>query len=160
MRNVMTFDGNMAPGSPARRYGLALLVIVLLGVIGLNSIASVATGHVGVVTLFGRVTGRTMGEGIHLVNPLARVHQLSIKTQEIRERATVPSREGLTMGLEASVLYHVQPDRAADLFQRVGPSYPDVLLVPNFRSAMRSVTASNAASTLYSDARETSRGKS
>jgi prohibitin 1 len=155
MRNVMTFDGNLPPGSTARRYGLAILVIVLLGILGLNSIASVGTGHVGVVTLFGRVTGRTMGEGIHLVNPLSRVHELSVKTQEVKERATVPSKEGLTMGLEASVLYHVQPDRAADLFQRVGPSYPDILLVPNFRSAMRSVTASNSASTLYSDARET-----
>jgi prohibitin 1 len=155
MRNLMTFDGNMQSGPAARRYGLVLFVIVLLGVIGLNSIASVGTGHVGVVTLFGRVTGRTMGEGIHLVNPLARVHQLSVKTQEVKERATVPSKEGLTMSLEASVLYHVQPDRAPDLFQRVGPNYPDVLLVPNFRSAMRSVTASNAASSLYSDARET-----
>jgi prohibitin 1 len=148
MRNVMTFDGNMPPASAARRYGLALLVIVLIGILALNSIVSVATGHVGVVTLFGRVTGRTMGEGIHLMNPLAQVHQLSVKTQEVKERATVPSKEGLTMSLEASVLYHVQPDRAPDLFQRVGPSYPDVLLVPNFRSAMRSVTASNAASSL------------
>jgi regulator of protease activity HflC (stomatin/prohibitin superfamily) len=155
MRNVMTFDGNLPHGSTARRYGLAILVIVLLGIFALKSVASVGTGHVGVVTMFGRVTGRTMGEGIHLVNPLSQVHELSIKTQEVKERATVPSKEGLTMGLEASVLYHVQPDRAADLFQRVGPSYPDVLLVPNVRSAMRSVTASNSASTLYSDARET-----
>ena len=154
MRNVMTFDGNVA-GSPARRYGLALLVIVVLGVVGLKSIASVATGHVGVVTLFGRVTGRTMGEGIHLVNPLAQVHQLSVKTQEVKERATGTVERGLDLESRGVRLYHVQPDRAADLFQRVGPSYPDVLLVPNFRSAMRSVTASNAASSLYSDARET-----
>jgi prohibitin 1 len=155
MRNVMTFDPNSPTGSAARRYGLLLLVIVVLGAIGLNSLASVRTGHVGVVTLFGRVTGRTMGEGLHLVNPLAQVHQMSIKTQEVKERATVPSKEGLAMGLEASVLYHVQRDRAADLFQSVGINYPEVLLVPNFRSAMRSVTASNSASTLYSDARET-----
>ena len=140
MRNVMTFDANLPPGSSARRYGLVILVLVLVAIVGLNSVASVGTGHVGVVTLFGRVTGRTMGEGLHLVNPLSQVHQLSIKTQEVKERATVPSKEGLTMGLEASVLYHLQPDRAADLFQRVGPNYPDVLLVPNFRSAMRSVT--------------------
>jgi prohibitin 1 len=155
MRNVMTFDPNSPTGSAAKRYGLVLLGIVVLGVIGLNSLASVRTGHVGVVTLFGRVTGRTMGEGLHLVNPLAKVHQMSIKTQEVKERATVPSKEGLAMGLEASVLYHVQRERAADLFQSVGINYPEVLLVPNFRSAMRSVTASNSASTLYSDARET-----
>ena len=59
------------------------------------------------------------------------------------------------MGLEASVLYHLHPERSAELFRTIGPNYSDVVLIPNFRSAMRSVTASNTASILYSDARET-----
>jgi prohibitin 1 len=155
MRNVMTFDGDSSGRWFGRRSGVALVVVVLLGLLVLNSVASVRTGHIGVVTLFGRVTGRTLHEGLHLVNPLARVHQLNIKTQEVKERATVPSQEGLSMGLEASVLYHLQPDRASELFRTIGPNYSAVILEPNFRSAMRSVTASNTASTLYSDARET-----
>src|SRR5688572_1029329 len=85
------------------RRGLALLALVLVALTAFNSIACVTTGHVGVVTLFGRVTGRTMGEGIHMANPLARVHELTIKTLEVKERASVPSQEGLIMGLEASV---------------------------------------------------------
>lgn len=137
-----------------RAFGLGGLAVVMLAILGVNSMACVRTGHVGVVTVFGRVTGRTMSEGIHLVNPLARVQELDIKTQEVKERAAVPSREGLIMGLEASVLYHLDPARAAEVYQRVGTEYRDVLLVPNFRSAIRAVTASHLASTLYSDARE------
>src|SRR5918992_1182864 len=91
-----------------RRSGATLLLLILLAFIAANSVACVRTGHVGVVTLFGRVTGRTMGEGIHLVNPMARVHELDVKTHEIKERTSVPSTEGLIMGLEASVLYHLQ----------------------------------------------------
>jgi regulator of protease activity HflC (stomatin/prohibitin superfamily) len=53
------------------------------------------------------------------------------------------------------VLYHLRPETASDVFQKVGPGYADVLLIPNFRSAIRGVTAANLASTLYSDARET-----
>ena len=104
----------------------------------LNSVSCVRTGHVGVVTTFGRVTGRTMPEGIHLVNPLSRVHELDIKTQEIKERASVPSKEGLIMGVEVSVLYHLEPDRAAEVYQKIGTGYAEVLLVPNFRSAITS----------------------
>jgi len=137
-----------------RAISLGLLALLLLAILAMNSVACVRTGHVGVVTVFGRVTGRTMSEGIHLVNPAARVHELDIKTQEVKERASVPSREGLIMGLEASVLYHLDPPRAAEIYQRVGTDYRDVLLVPNFRSAIRAVTAANLASTLYSDARE------
>jgi len=140
--------------SGVRRSGLRLLVLAVVGLIAFNSISCVTTGHVGVVTVFGRVTGRTMGEGIHVVNPMARVHELNIKTQELKERTSVPSKEGLIMGVEASVLYHLQPDRAGDVFQKIGSGYADVLLVPNFRSAIRGVTAANLASTLYSDARE------
>jgi prohibitin 1 len=132
----------------------AFVLFAVLAFIAANSVACVRTGHVGVVTVFGRVTGRTMGEGIHLVNPVARVHELNVKTQEIKERASVPSNEGLIMGLEASVLYHLDPARAAEVFQQVGDAYSDVLLVPNFRSSMRAVTAANIASALYSDSRE------
>ena len=138
-----------------RRSGFALLAIGLFGILALNSVACVKTGHVGVVTLFGRVTTRVMGEGIHIINPLNRIHELSIKTQEVKERAAVPSTEGLIMGLEASVLYHLDPNMAADVFQKLGPNYAEVLLIPNFRSAIRAVTAANTASSLYSDARET-----
>jgi regulator of protease activity HflC (stomatin/prohibitin superfamily) len=114
----------------------------------------VHTGHVGVVSMFGRVTGRTLSEGIHVVNPAAAVTELSIKTQEVKEHAAVPSKEGLIMGLEASLLYHLDSTRAAEVFQQIGPNYAEVLLQPTFRSAIRAVTAANTAASLYSDARE------
>jgi regulator of protease activity HflC (stomatin/prohibitin superfamily) len=154
MRQSLTFDDGTRTGRLLRRGGLGLLVLILLAITAASSVSCVRTGHVGVVTMFGRVTGRTMAEGIHLVNPLARVHELDIKTQEVKERAAVPSKEGLIMGVEASVLYHLERERAAEVFRTIGSNYADVLLVPNFRSAMRAVTAANTASALYSDARE------
>jgi prohibitin 1 len=154
MRESVTDDRMLDGRGLVWRSGAALVLFAVLAFVAANSVACVHTGHVGVVTVFGRVTGRTMGEGIHLVNPVARVHELNIKTQEIKERASVPSREGLIMGLEASVLYHLDPSRAAEVLQKVGTTYSDVLLVPNLRSSMRAVTASNLASALYSDSRE------
>ena len=153
MRSAIVLDGE-GRGSGVKRAGVGLLLLTVLAVLAASSTSCVRTGHVGVVTLFGRVTGRTMPEGIHVVNPVSRVTELDIKTREIKERASVPSKEGLMMGLEASVLYHLNPDRAAEVFQKIGPDYADVLLVPNFRSAMRTVTAANTASSLYSDGRE------
>jgi len=152
MRNTITLEEGGR--KIVRRGALSMFGLLLVALVVANSVSCVTTGHVGVITLFGKVTGRTIGEGIHLVNPLARVHTLDIRTQEVKERAAVPSKEGLIMGLEASVLYHLEPERAAEVFQKVGTQYSDVLLVPNFRSAMRGVTAANNASTLYSDARE------
>jgi regulator of protease activity HflC (stomatin/prohibitin superfamily) len=153
MREPFTVEAGGAAKTVARGFGTLVLLIVAV-IVASSSTSCVPTGHVGVVSIFGRVTGRTLSEGIHLVNPASSVTELSIKTQEIKERASVPSKEGLIMGLEASILYHHDPAAAATVFQQVGPTFAEVLLVPNFRSAIRAITAGNTAASLYSDGRE------
>jgi len=153
MREPFTIE-HSAGGRTFLRATGTLVVLILVAIVALSSTSCVRTGHVGVVTLFGRVTGQTLAEGLHFVNPAANVTELDIKTQEIKEHAAVPSKEGLIMGIDASILYHLDPAQAATVFQRVGPNYAEVLLQPTFRSAMRAITAANTASALYSDARE------
>lgn len=154
MREPFTIEaGGGAAKTVVRGFGGVLLFILAL-IVASSSTSCVRTGHVGVVSVFGRVTGRALSEGIHLVNPAAAVTELSIKTQEVKEHASVPSKEGLIMGLEASLLYHLDSTRAAEVYQQIGPNYAEVLLQPTFRSAIRAVTAANTAASLYSDARE------
>jgi prohibitin 1 len=153
MREPFTIEHSGGGKTLIRGVG-ALILLVVAAIIALSSTSCVQTGHVGVVSVFGRVTGRTLSEGIHLVNPAASITELSIKTQEIKEKAAVPSKEGLIMGLEASVLYHLDPAQAATVYQQMGPTYADILLVPTFRSAIRAITAGNTAASLYSDGRE------
>jgi regulator of protease activity HflC (stomatin/prohibitin superfamily) len=93
--------------------------------------------------------------GINPVNPLARVVKYSIQTQEHKETMQVLSREGLTIGLEVSALYRLNPDSAARVYKTVsGGDYETIILIPQFRSICRSVTASFQASALYSTERE------
>jgi prohibitin 1 len=154
MREPFTIEHSAGGGKSFVR-GIGLLVLLAAIVIVASSATScVRTGHVGVVSVFGRVTGQTLSEGIHIVNPVANVTELSIKTQEIKEKAAVPSKEGLIMGLEASILYHLDPSQAAVVYQSIGPTFAEVLLVPTFRSAIRAITAGNTAASLYSDGRE------
>ena len=154
MREPFTIEHSVGGGRAFIRGAGMLLLVVVAVIIALSSTSCVRTGHVGVVSIFGRVTGRTLSEGIHIVNPVASVTELSVKTQEIKEKASVPSKEGLIMGLEASILYHLDPARAATVYQQMGPTYADILLIPTFRSAIRAITAGNTAASLYSDGRE------
>ena len=61
-----------------KRLALSLLALVAIVVLLLlrSTVVTVGTGQVGVSTLFGRVTGETLGEGIHLINPLKNVTEL------------------------------------------------------------------------------------
>jgi len=141
------------PSSVFRGFGI-LIIVVLVVIFLFSSIARVESGHVGVLTLFGRVTGEVLPEGIHLVNPFKSNHELTIRTQEIKESASVPSSEGLVMNLDTSLIFHLNPGGAAEVYQKIGPNYVDVLLEPNLRAAIREATAAHSANALYTGERE------
>lgn len=136
------------------RAALVIFIIAIM-VAALQCFTMIPAGHVGVVDLFGVVSTRTLPAGINFVNPLAYVEKFSIQTKEHKETMQVLSREGLTIGLEMSVLYRLNPDSAARVYQTVSNGdYENIVLIPQFRSISRSVTASFQASALYSTERE------
>jgi len=128
----------------------ALLVVLVL----FAAVARVPAGHVGVLTLFGRVTGETLPEGMHLVNPFKENNVLSIRTQQVKESASVPSSEGLVIALDTSLLFHLNPDRAAEVYQKIGPAYEATIVEPSLRAAIREATSSHSANALYTGERE------
>src|SRR6202166_1279683 len=140
-------------GSVFRLFGIAVLAF-LAAIAVFASVVRVDSGHVGVLTLFGRVTGEVLPEGMHLISPFKTNNELTIRTQEIKESASVPSSEGLVMNLDTSLIYHLDPEKASDVFQKIGPGYETVLIEPNLRAAIREATASHTANALYTGERE------
>src|SRR5690242_2293062 len=141
-------------GSGVLRIAGFILVFALLLMMGACSVTKVDTGNVGVLTMFGRVTGDVLSEGVHLINPLKSSNELSVRTQEKKETASVPSSEGLMMTLEASLLFHLDRDRAADVYQRLGSDYVSNIVEPTLRSAIREATSAHGANALYTGERE------
>jgi prohibitin 1 len=136
-----------------RLLGLGIVAFVLV-IFLFACVARVESGNVGVLTLFGRVTGEVLPEGIHLVSPFKTNNEMSIRTQEVKESASVPSSEGLVMNLDTSLIFHVDPGKASDVYQKIGPNYQSVLIEPNLRAAIRESTASHSANALYTGERE------
>jgi prohibitin 1 len=145
--------GSTVIASQLRRASVVIGAVVLVLMLT-STITIVKAGHVGVVDVFGRVSTTTLKSGIQLVNPLARVIQMSVQTLEIKETMDVPSKEGMTVNIEVSVLYHLDPEKAADVYRTVGEDFVGVILEPQFRSITRGVTASYEAKALYTSERE------
>lgn len=150
--------GGSMPSLPRVRLGgsrlLQILVLVVVLLLLLWSTTSVPTGHVGVLTLFGRVTGETLGEGIHVINPLKSVQKLSVQTQSVKESANVPSNEGLILALDTSLLFHLDRTKAAQVYQTIGEPYVEKVVEPHLRAAIRAATSAHTANALYTNARE------
>jgi len=146
-------QNNVAYKSMAVLSGAATALFLVLAV--LQCLTIIPAGNVGVVDFFGVVSDNTLRSGVNMINPLARVIKYSVQTMEHKEAMQVLSREGLTIGLEISVLFRLDADSAASVYKKIsGGDYQNIVLIPQFRSISRSVAASFQASALYSSERE------
>ena len=128
---------------------IALVLVVVVGVLIAWSWTSVEAGKVAVVTSFGEVQGEPLEPGFHWLAFWKKTNAMSVQTQEDKETASVPTKEGLIVELEASLIYSVKKDKAAEIYKTVGLNYKDVIVVPQFRSVLRGVTARYKAEDLY-----------
>jgi len=133
------------------RWWLAIPIILIF--LAFAAVKIVPPGNVGVLILFGKVYGE-IPEGLHFVNPLVSMQLMNVRTQEIFEHAESPSREGLNVVLEVSCLYHLIPDEAAKVYRQIGPRYAEVVVKPQFRSAIRGITVRHDAKDLYTSSRD------
>lgn len=124
-------------------------------ILGLRCFTVVPAGHVGVADTLGKVAEEPLQPGFHLKNPLTRVHAMSVKTQTMQLRAQVPTSEGLTVDLDAAVLYRLDPNRAVHMYRTVGPTgqYSERIVEPNVRATLRDLTARFEAKALYTKQR-------
>jgi prohibitin 1 len=130
--------------------GIALALFIAL----LQCFTIIPAGHTGVIDFLGYVSDNTLKPGVNIVNPMANVEKMSIQTQELKEVMSVPSKEGLSVNLEISLLFKLDSEKANDIYKTVGPNYAEIILVPQFRSVVRGVTARYEAKALYTASRE------
>lgn len=133
---------------------LRWVIAVAIAAVLYYAVIVVPAGTVGVHDLFGKVSDQVMSPGIHIINPLARIHKLSVRTQEVKETVDVPSREGLTVKVDVSLLFSLEPQKAPDVFRSIGFDYVNIVVVPQLRSVVRDVTSGYEAKALYTAERE------
>jgi len=134
---------------------LALVGLVIALLIAFMQVWTIIpAGHVGVIDFFGNVSDNTLKPGVNFVNPMANVVKFDARTQELKETMNVPSKEGLSVELEISLLYSLSFENANKIYKTVGEDYVEKILIPQFRSVVRGVTSKYEARALYTAERE------
>ena len=136
-----------------RTLGGILAAVGLIGVLG-QCIVSIPAGHIGLKDFFGKIGDGVLAPGIHLVNPLLTIREMDVRTQEITETASVPSKEGMNVSLDISLLYSLEPAKAASIYRTIGLDYATIFVVPTLRSEVRGATTAYEAKALYTSQRQ------
>jgi prohibitin 1 len=130
-----------------RALGAGFLAIILLITI-LSSVRFVGTGQVGVVTQYGKVTGRELGEGAHLVAPwgINRITKYDVKVQKEENEAAAASRDLQDVNATVVVNYRLNRGNVSDIHKTVGKDFKERLILPaiseSFKASSSSFTAS------------------
>lgn len=151
------FVASLSMKKSGRKQEASAAILVTVGAAAVaifNLFTVIPAGNVGVVDFLGNVSDNTLKAGVNLVNPAARIEKFSIKTQEIKEVMSVPSKEGLSVELEISLMFKLNPDKANEIYKEIGSNYREIILLPQFRSVVRGVTARYEAKALYTASRE------
>ncbi len=133
--------------------GIMLVATAIIAVI-FSFIRIVPAGTVGVVDLFGRVSEQVRLPGLNMINPFAKLEIMNVKTEQETELMDVPSKEGLSIVLDTTILYRLNSAKASEIYKTVGVGYRDLIVIPQFRSACRGITVNYEAKGLYTSGRE------
>jgi len=104
---------------------------------------TVPSGHLGVLLRQGGVAREPIGEGVHVIGPLAHADIYDLRGQEHHEYLAALSADGATLEARASVLtFRPEAGELVALAREIGPTYYQVIVQPIVRSTVRRVLAS------------------
>ena len=128
-----------------------------IAVAAANTVVVVDVGEVGVKHFLGKVDPVPLGQGVHVINPLASVEIMSIREQSFPARGQVEQIEAQTseqmnVTLEVSLLYRIDPARAPDLFDRIGSEdlIEQSIVLNAIRNGVRDAVATKSINDIFS----------
>ncbi|MCF8783234.1 prohibitin family protein [Rhodococcus ruber] len=117
---------------------------------------SVGTGQIGVVTNYGKVTGRELSEGLSWIAPwgveAATIYDVKTQKDEVQSQAATKDLQDVNGTLVLN--YQLQRGEVSRMHQTVGEAYKDKLVLPALNEVFKSVSAKYTASELITNRAE------
>ena len=129
-----------------------LLLLMTFSMI--TSCVTIKQGEVGVKRKFGKYAQRGYTEGLKVYNPLfSQIIKVSTQTENLEVNLNIPSKEGLNILSEVSILYNVKQSEVPDLLRNIGTNYEEDVILPVFRSAVADISANYFAKDMHTGQR-------
>ena len=129
-------------------------VIVVIGF--LSSVKVVGTGQVGVVTQYGKVTGRELDEGLSFVFPFGvqkvTIYDVKLQKQTVDSKAASSDLQDVSSQIVLN--YNLRRENISKLHQSIGDTYEDKVITPAINEVFKAASAKYNASELISKRNE------
>ena len=116
------------------------IFLYIISIFVLASCTIVRQGEVGVKRKLGKLKQVPSDPGVVGYNPfVTKIIKVPVRTVNREVRLTLPSKEGLNIQAEISILYRIMPEKAPKIVETIGMNYEEVVIISVFRSAAADV---------------------
>lgn len=130
---------------------MSKILLITAAAITLTSCTIIRQGEVGVKRSLGKINPVTFEQGARWFNPFSQTFiKVPTKLVNIEVRSDLPSKEGLTVRTDISILYRIKGEMAPQIIQTIGLGYENEVILPVFRSAAADITAKFLAKDMHS----------
>lgn len=129
------------------------IFLYLILPLALASCTVIRPGEVGVKQKFGQLSEQTYTKGAVWFNPLyAKVIKTDIQINDLELSLNLPSKEGLSVTAQISILYKIDPSSMQTFIQNIGGQH-EAIISNVFRSASADICAQYYAKDMHSGMR-------
>jgi len=130
-----------------------ILLVSVFAVLSLTSCAIVRPGEVGVKQRLGKLSDEVNIQGPVFYNIFtSKVIMTSIQTNDLELTLSLPSKEGLSVESQISILYRLEKNKVPNIIRTYGMNYENIISNV-FRSASADVCAQYFAKDMHSGMR-------
>ncbi|PIE86740.1 MAG: spfh domain, band 7 family protein [Bacteroidetes bacterium] len=129
------------------------IIAVAAAALFLTSCATINPGEVGVKVKRGVLDKKIYTSGQVPIGPYAQLIKVPVRTVNKEVKLNLPSKEGLNVKAEISILYHIESADVPQIIEEIGTNYEEVVILSVFRSASADICAQFYAKDMHSGKR-------
>lgn len=139
---------------PRGKVGVIVPIIIaalIVAAIALSSVATIPTGHTGVVTTFGSVEDYTFDSGVHFKLPWQKVVMMDNRIQKQTVNLSCFSSDIQEVSMTYTVNYQINKANAQNIYKNIGTDYYNTVIIPCITESTKVITAKYSAEDLVSE---------
>jgi prohibitin 1 len=118
------------------------VAIVIAGILLLTSCRVIKQGEVGVKRTLGKIHPKPLQAGPRFYNPfISVIFNMPVRTVNLEVMLDLPSKEGVNVNAEISILYRIDGRKATNIVENIGRNYEQTVIMPVFRASAADITA-------------------
>ncbi len=134
-----------------KKAGMTVFVLGLIGglfFMGCDCIATIPTGHTGIVTTFGRVEDYTYEAGVHTKAPWQQVVKMDNRIQIATVEMACFSSDIQEVSTIYTINYQIEKANAQTIYRTIGKDYYTTIILPRIEESVKSMIAKYNAESL------------